>query len=137
MPTEFDIAPLQQSITRLEAALALYQQNPSQTVIHDGPIRRFEFTYGVPYKLLRRWLMSYAATPDLSATTNFADIIRLGNENDLQRGDWPRWKSSRDLRSRTSHSYDEAIAMAMVAGTPAFFEEARCLRDQLPKRSVE
>jgi nucleotidyltransferase-like protein len=65
---------------------------------------------------------------------NFADIIRLGNEQGLLLGDWRRWKTFRDMRARTSHSYDEAVALEVVAGIPAFLDEARTPRDRLQAR---
>jgi hypothetical protein len=41
------------------------------------------------------------------------------------------------MRARTSHSYDEAVALEVVAGIPDFLEEARYLRDRLKERSTE
>jgi hypothetical protein len=38
------------------------------------------------------------------------------------------------MRGKTSHTYDEAVALEVVAGIPAFLEEARYLRDQLKRR---
>jgi hypothetical protein len=35
------------------------------------------------------------------------------------------------MRARTSHSYDEAVALEVVAEIPAFLDEARYLRDRL------
>ncbi len=52
-------------------------------------------------------------------------------------GDWPRWKGFRDMRARTSHSYDEAVALDVVAGIPDFLDEARFLRDRLRDRLAE
>ena len=38
------------------------------------------------------------------------------------------------MRSKTSHTYDEDIAVEVVAGLPTFLAEATYLRDQLRKR---
>ena len=38
------------------------------------------------------------------------------------------------MRSRTSHTYDEEVALAVVAGIPDFLREAVHLRDQLRTR---
>ena len=38
------------------------------------------------------------------------------------------------MRSKTRHTYDEAIALDVVAEIPAFLEEAVYLRDQLTAR---
>jgi len=42
----------------------------------------------------------------------------------------------REMRGKTSYSCDEAVARKVVAGIPAFLEEARYLRDQLKQRIV-
>jgi hypothetical protein len=68
---------------------------------------------------------------------NFADTIRIANQNGLLLGNWPRWKTFRDMRARTSHSYDEAIALGCRRGIPAFLDEAWYLRDRLRERLTE
>ena len=64
----------------------------------------------------------------------FQDIIRTANEQGLLLGNWTNWRRYREMRGKTSHTYDEAVAREVVAGIPAFLEEARYLRDQLKRR---
>src|ERR1700710_1030457 len=116
---DIDISPLERAIARLEEAVATYQQDTTRTLIRDGLVQRFEFTYEIAHKLLRRYLAANAGPPELISGMNFADIIRAANQNRLLLGDWPRWKTFRDMRSRTSHSYNEAVALDVVAGIPA------------------
>src|SRR3954447_17802247 len=122
---DIDISPQVRAIERLEEGVAAYQRNPSQTLIRDGLVQRFEFTYDISHRLLRRYLAANPEPPDLINSMNFADIIRLGNEQDPLQGDWRRWKTFHDMRARTSHSYDEQVALDSVAGIPAFLDEAR------------
>ena len=42
---------------------------------------------------------------------SFQDLIRTANEQSLLQGDWADWKQYRDMRRRTSHTYDEAVAL--------------------------
>jgi nucleotidyltransferase substrate binding protein (TIGR01987 family) len=65
----------------------------------------------------------------------FADLIRSANEQGLLLGDWSSWKIYREMRSKTSHTYDEEIAIEVVQGIPAFLEEARHLLKQLQERN--
>jgi nucleotidyltransferase substrate binding protein (TIGR01987 family) len=134
---KLDISALERAIARLEEAVATYGQDTTQSLIRDGLVQRFEFAYEISHKLLRRYLAANAIPPELLNGMNFADIIRIGNEHDLLLSDWPRWKSFRDMRARTSHSYDEAVALDVVAGIPAFLDEARFLRDRLRERPTE
>lgn len=46
-------------------------------------------------------------------------------------GSWAEWRTYRDMRSRTSHTYDEEVALQVVAGIPAFLQEAEFLKNQL------
>jgi len=131
---DIDIAPLERAIARLEEAVEIYQQDTAQSLIRDGLVQRFEFTYELCYKLLRRYLATNAGPPELVNGMNFSDIIRVANENNLLLGNWPRWKTYRDMLARASHSYNEAVALDVVAGIPAFLEEARYLRDKLRDR---
>ena len=64
----------------------------------------------------------------------FADLIRSANEQGLLLGDWPKWRLYRDMRNKTSHTYDEEIALAVVADIPPFLEEVCFLRTILRER---
>ena len=64
----------------------------------------------------------------------FQDLIRSANEQGLLAGDWPAWRTYRDMRSKTSHTYREAAAIEVVAGIPGFLAEAAFLRDRLAER---
>lgn len=129
-----DIRPLENAIARLEEGLARYRQDTSDTQIRDGLIQRFEFTYEMAHKTLKRYLESVSPTPGQYDALPFADLIRSSNEQGLLLGDWPKWRTYREMRGKTSHTYDEAIAVEVVAGLPAFVAEATYLRDQLRKR---
>jgi nucleotidyltransferase substrate binding protein (TIGR01987 family) len=129
-----DIQPLENAIRRLEEALTAYQADIGNDIIRDGLVQRFEFTYELSHKMLKRYLEYAAATPELLDQMSFQDLIRTGSEQGLLLGDWPRWRGYRDMRSRTSHTYDEGVALSVVAGIPAFLEEARYLRDRLRDR---
>lgn len=62
--------------------------------------------------------------------------IRDGNEQGLLLEAWPEWKNYRDMRSKTSYTYDEDIALRVVANIPKFLSEARYLCDQIKARLV-
>lgn len=44
------------AVERLKEALSEFAQNPDSTVIRDGVIRRFEFTFELAWKSLREYL---------------------------------------------------------------------------------
>lgn len=135
MTTEkLDIGNFENAIFRLEEGLAEYQADTTRTLIRDGLIQRFEFTYELSHKTLKRYLEFASPTPEQYDNVSFQDLIRSGNEQGLLLGDWSSWKRYRDMRAKTSHTYDESVALDVVVGIPAFIEEARYLRDKLRAR---
>lgn len=129
-----DISSLEKAIARLDEGMKEYQAEPARTLVRDGVIQRFEFTYEIAHKTLKRYLEFASPSPEQYDQMTFQDMIRSGNEQGLLLGDWPAWRTYRDMRSRTSHTYDEETALQVLAGIPAFLEEARYLRDKLRER---
>lgn len=134
MNDKLDLTPLSNAVQRLDEGFARYQQDTTDTQIRDGLIQRFEFTYEISHKMLKRYLESASATPAEYDDMPFADIVRSGNEQGLLLGNWPEWKTYREMRSKTSHTYDEEVAIEVVESIPAFLEEARYLLAKLQER---
>jgi len=84
--------------------------------------------------MLRRYLKETAASPEAVERMPFADLIRAGTAQGLLRGGWPDWRRFREMRARTSHTYDAEAAAAVVAAIPAFLEEAERLYTELHRR---
>ena len=128
------IMPLERAIQRLDEGLARYRADTSDTQIRDGLIQRFEFTYEQAHKTLKRYLEYASANPERIDEMTFQDLIRAANEQGLLLGDWPAWRRFRDMRARTSHTYNEDVAIEVVEGIPRFVEETVHLRDKLRNR---
>lgn len=126
-----DLTPLEKAITRLSEGLSRYQQDITDSQIRDGLIQRFEFTYEISHKMLKRFLEASSANPAEFDGMSFQDLIRSGNERGLLLGSWPDWKKYRDMRTKTSHTYDEDVALEVVTGIPAMLEEAQYLLSKL------
>ncbi len=134
METKLNFDALTKAVAALKEGLREHEQYPQLLTVRDGLIQRFEFTYEIAHKMLRRYLQSASPTPGQYDNMPFQDLIRSGNEAGLLLGDWPRWKGYRDMRAKTSHTYDEAIALEVVSDIPSFMEEALYLRDKLKQR---
>src|SRR5437660_12721914 len=111
---KLDITSFGNAVRRLREGLARYERDPTDEQIRDGLIQRFEFTYEISHKMLRRYLKETAASPDEIERMSFADLVRGGNAQGLLRSDWPLWRRFREMRSRTSHTYDAAVAPQVV-----------------------
>lgn len=120
-----DISPLVNAIERLDEGLKRYNADTSDTQIRDGLIQRFEFTYDLAHKMIRRVIEAGAANPEAVDRMNFPELIRTADELELIGSDWPQWRKWRDMRNVTSHTYDEAKALEVTGGIPCFLVEAR------------
>ena len=135
MNDKLNLAPLEKAVSRLTEGLACYEKDITDTQIRDGLIQRFEFSYEISHKMLKRHLEAVSPTPEQFDAMAFADLIRSANEQGVLLGDWSSWKIYREMRSKTSHTYDEEIAIEVVQSIPAFLEEARHLLKQLQERN--
>ena len=84
-----DLTALERAIERLDEGWIRYQEDNNDTQIRDGLIQRFEFTYEISHKMLKRYLQLASPTPQQYEEMSFADLIRSGNEQSLLLGAWP------------------------------------------------
>ncbi len=129
-----DIEPLERAVARLDQGLDRYLQDTSDEQIRDGLIQRFEFTYELSHRTLKRFLVEVSGTPAMFDTMTFPDLIRSGCDAGLLRSDWAKWRGFRELRSKSSHTYDLQVALEVVDGIPDFLAEAKYLLSALQRR---
>lgn len=132
MPLDFSV--LDNAVTRLAEGLDRYALDRGDTQIRDGLIQRFEFTYDLAHKMMRRALEHAAANPGEIDRMTFPALVRTANEQGLLDQGWPEWRGYREMRNITSHTYDEAKALQVAAAIPAFLDQARFLLHRLKER---
>ena len=67
---------------------------------------------------------------------SFPELVRTGVEQGLVAGQWADWRTYREMRNITSHTYDEAKALQVAQAIPGFLEETRALLERLQNRSA-
>lgn len=134
-PPVIDPTPLGNAIDRLAEGLRRHAQSPADEQLRDGLIQRYEFTFELSHRLLRPVLKQEGTDPDAVDALSFAALIRAGGARGLLAADWAEWRRFRDLRARSSHTYDAAVAATVVAAVPAFLAEARHLLAALRART--
>jgi nucleotidyltransferase substrate binding protein (TIGR01987 family) len=125
---------LEAAVAQLEVGLAKRQENPSDELLRDGVIQRFEYTYEASWKALKRYIQTYLATAGNVDEMSLQDLIRTGNEAGLLLSDWSAWKEYRAMRGATSHIHDGQKAAEVFAVVPGFLAEARHLLGKLRDR---
>lgn len=130
-----DLASLETTILLLDEGLVRYTRNTSDTLLLDGLLLRFKTNYDLAHKSLKKYLESTAPKPALIDQMSFQDLIRTGNKSGLLKGDWLDWKQYREMRTQTSHAYDDTVASQIVEGIPKFLGEVQYLRDSLRART--
>jgi len=129
------LTPLANAIQRLKEGVAAQANDPQNSLLRDGLIQRFEFTYELSHKLLRRYLESVAAGPDDVRILTFEGLIRLGDEQKLLMSDVAQWKRYRKARTDTSHTYDDQTAIEVLPLISTFVREAEFLLERLKERT--
>ena len=123
--------PLERAFKRLTEAHERYQADTSDDIVRDGLVQRFEFTYELGHKTLKRHLDYVSPTPGDLDNMSYKDVIRTGNEHGLLLGEAKEWDYYRTIRGKTSHTYDEEVALEVVEAIPEFIEEISYLLDKL------
>lgn len=118
---------LADAVERLDEGWARCRMDKSDALLRDGLIHRFETTYDLAHKILRGFLRRTAADPETVDRLSFSALIRVGAQQRLVRGEWPDWSVFREMRALAPHSYDDNVAVQVMAAVPAFLAEVRTL----------
>lgn len=133
---KLELSSFEKALASLIEALTEYDRTQSQFV-KDACIQRFEYTYELAHKLLKRQLEAMSANPGEIDQMSFPDMIRTGAERGLLANGWDEWRRFRDARNATSHAYNEKKANEVFARIPAFRDEAAFLLARLAERTAE
>lgn len=128
--------PLSKALARLKEGWERYQIDTDDEQIRDGLIQRFEFSYELSHKLIKRYLEQTSAHADEIDVMSFAELIRTANEKGLLLNDWEKWRIYRQMRNMTSHTYNEKIAILVVEGIPDFIKECDYLLNKLGRVDI-
>jgi nucleotidyltransferase substrate binding protein (TIGR01987 family) len=131
---ELDISALQKAIFSLDEAVIEHQKNLRNKFVRDATIQRFEYTYELCAKMLKRYLEMSEASAEEIDQMSFPTLVRTGSERGLLKQGWDVWKVYREARNITVHTYNEDKANQVCEVIPAFLDEAKYLFHQLHDR---
>lgn len=100
------------AVDRLGEALDAFSHSPASTVIRDGVIQRFEFTFELAWKSLREYMEDQGA--DMSGVVFSKQVFKTAYAAGLI-GDELVWLDMLASRNITSHVYDDQQAAQVTA----------------------
>lgn len=135
-----DVSSLREAVGQLEKSLTylhsdLAEQDPGlREQFRSATIQAFESVYELATKTVRRQLEQDALNPAESRKLEFMALMRLAADAGLV-SSATAWHAFRELRGRTSHTYDRDEAEAVVAQMGPFLIEARLVLANLERRN--
>ena len=132
---KLDVSSLEKAIHSLAAALQAYSNKPDDNnLARDASIQRFEYTYELSHKMLKRYLEMTEPNAEEIDQMQFSNLIRTGSEKGLLLNGWDEWSKYRHARNLTSHTYDESKAQQVCDIIPHFLSDAKHLLTKLQER---
>jgi nucleotidyltransferase substrate binding protein (TIGR01987 family) len=127
------ILSLTKAAASLDKGLTRANQNLYDLEVRDACIQRFEYTYELGIKMMKRYIQEQNPVTENIDQMNFRDFLRLAAETGLIQ-DVNQWFLFQEARNKTSHAYDERLADEVFGVITAFSEEAQFLIQQLRQR---
>jgi nucleotidyltransferase substrate binding protein (TIGR01987 family) len=131
-----DLSPLQRALAALDRAAIRALGAPEDEELRDATIQRFEYSFELCWRMLKRHLEQVVPDPNHLDALSFRELFREGAERGLLSEIEP-WLEYRHQRNRTSHTYNPSAAESVFRTAAAFRSAARALLDELERRNVE
>lgn len=133
-----DLRSLKKAVEALQVAFDVYDKSPQaenepeKILLRDGVIQRFEFTFELSWKMLKRYLEEFGL--EKVDGLNNRDLFRVGFEQGLI-DDPEAWFYYLRMRNQSSHIYDVNKAMAVFAAAREFRQTVQELLGRLEAKS--
>jgi len=119
--------PLHKALASLQRAL----QQIHNEYTRDAVIQRFEYTYELTWKTLKRYLkLAYEVDETLPIKQSYREAARVGLITNLT-----TWFGYHDARNLTSHTYNEDTAEEAYATAKEFATDAAKLLEKLEQHT--
>ncbi len=129
-----DLTTLKKAIDSLFEVIEVYRKDKKNLITRDSMIQRFEYTYSISLKMIKRYFKTGAFIFDNIESMTFNEMIRQANKMGLLKTDLEKWDNYRQKRNLTSHTYDETIAIEVVSIIEDFADEAKFLYNKLKEK---
>lgn len=119
---EINLDPLSKAISSLEKAI----QQPKDEFIRDAVIQRFEYTFELAWKMLKRYFDWNQSLKEYNIKNLFREAAKQKIIINLD-----SWFSFHEARNITTHTYDEVKADEIYELAKDFLSEVQFLSQNL------
>ena len=138
---KLDLSSPRKAIESLEKTIRVADDNAFMSRLEEdqkqavkaGVIQRFEFTYELCWKFMKRWLQVNLGSAHVEGVSR-RQLFRLSAEHRFL-DDVDRWMEYHDARNETAHTYDEGTAEDVFDTSQQFLADARKLLKALEARN--
>mgnify|MGYP001144604344 CR=1 FL=1 len=122
-----DLTPLEKAIAALKQSIQICAGNDlprdaaEKALLRDGVIQRFEFTFELAWKTLKRYLEEYGSLR--KSAISIKDLFRMGAEQGLL-AETTVWFEYLEMRNQTSHIDNESQAQSVFERVSKFAYDA-------------
>ena len=129
-----DLTSFEKALASLFEVIKIYNSDKTDAITRDSMIQRFEYTYSISLKMIKRYFAGGAFVFENIDGMTFNEMIRQANKMGLLRSNLEKWDNYRQKRNLTSHTYDEKIAQDVVSIIEDFALEAKYLLEKLKEK---
>lgn len=123
---EYSLKLFNDAVLRLEEALSMKPESENSLII-DGTIQRFEFSYEMSWKTLRRFL-EFKGVVTKTPRDTFKEAFKI---------DWIKnddlWSQMIEDRNRTSHTYNRELARSVYQNIGEYLKLFQSTNHELSK----
>ena len=130
-----DFSSFEKALASLKKAHQRALQNPQDEELRDASIQRFEYTFELAWKMLKRQIQLEEGNSAEVDSYSKKTLFRVGGEKGLiQKSE--SWFEYLEKRNRTVHTYDPEEAIEVFAVIENFIKDADDLILKLKTRNA-
>ena len=124
--TELSMDPLKKTAATLKLALSA---EPKNDLERDGVIQRFEYTFELSWKTLKRYFETTTSVEEFNIKNLFREAGKQKLIDSVE-----NWFGYAKARNQTSHIYDQTIAGTVFEEAKKFSRDVEILISRLEKK---
>ena len=132
---QLDFSSLRKALDALKRAQVRSASAKHDEELRDACIQRFEFSFELSWKMIKRRLERDLASADQLDGMSFKELMRTAFEAGLIH-EVQAWWLYREMRNLSSHTYDAQIAVQVHSVIEGFIGECDFLITQLERKGL-